>query len=83
MELIPLLKSPGKRRADGSLSLKQLALRSEKLGSSTSSQLKPLYSQCLIIKEKVAFNNEYVYILSVQKFIKNAKNGQLGEVLRT
>ena len=86
MELIPLLKSPGKRRADGSLSLKQLALRSEKLGSSTSSQLKPLYSQCWKSKEKVAFNNaseaSYVYILSGQKFIRNVKMVHFGEFLK-
>ena len=35
--------------------------------------------QCLEIIEKVAFNNaseaSYVYILSRQKFMKNAKNG--------
>ena len=37
-------------------------------------------SQCLKIAQKVAFNiasvASYVYILSGQKFIKNAKNGQ-------
>ena len=40
--------------------------------------------QCLKITEKVAFNiaseASYVYILSVQKFIKNAKNGQFWRV---
>ena len=38
-------------------------------------------SQCLKITEKVSFDiaseASYVYILSGQKFIKNAKNGQL------
>ena len=37
--------------------------------------------------EKVSFNiasvASYVYILSGQKFIKNAKNGQFGEFLKT
>ena len=37
-------------------------------------------AQCLKITEKVAFNiaseASYVYILSGQEFIKNAKNGQ-------
>ena len=37
-------------------------------------------TQCLKITEKVAFNiaseASYVYILSGQKLIKNAKNGQ-------
>ena len=39
-------------------------------------------AQCLKITEKVAFNiaseASYVYILSGQKFIKNAKNNQFG-----
>ena len=43
-----------------------------------------LISQCLKITEKVAFNiaseASYVYILSGQKFIKNAKNGQFWRV---
>ena len=38
-----------------------------------------LMAQCLKITEKVSFNNaseaSYVYILSGQKFLKNAKNG--------
>ena len=38
------------------------------------------FAQCLKITEKVAFNiaseASYVYILSRQKFIKNAENGQ-------
>ena len=42
------------------------------------------HSQCLKIPEKVAFNiaseASYVYI---QKFIKNAKNGQFSGVLKT
>ena len=37
--------------------------------------------------KKVAFNNaseaSYVYILSSQKLIKNAKNGLIGEFLKT
>ena len=41
-------------------------------------------AQCLKITEKVAFNiaseASYVYILSGQKFIKNAKNGQFWRV---
>ena len=41
--------------------------------------------QCLKTTRKVAFNNtseaSYVYILSGQKFIKNAKNGQFRRVL--
>ena len=39
--------------------------------------------QCLKISQKVSFNSEasYVYILSGQKFIKNAKNGQFWRVL--
>ena len=39
--------------------------------------------QCLKITEKVPFNiaseASYVYILSGQKFIKNAKNGQFDD----
>ena len=39
----------------------------------------PSQKQCLKIAQKVAFNSaseaSYVYILSGQKFIKNAKNG--------
>ena len=42
---------------------------------------------CLKITEKVAFNiaseASYVYILSGQKFIKNAKNRQFGEFLES
>ena len=38
------------------------------------------YTQCLKITEKVSFNiasvASYVYILSRQKLIKNAQNGQ-------
>ena len=44
-------------------------------------------TQCLKITEKVAFNiaseASYVYILSGQKFIKNAKNGQFGEFFKS
>ena len=40
---------------------------------------------CVKIDRKVAFNiaseASYVYILNGQKFIKNAKNVQIGEVL--
>ena len=40
-------------------------------------------TQWLKIAKKVSFNiaseASYVYILSIQKFIKNAKNGQFGE----
>ena len=43
-------------------------------------------SLCLKIAEKVAFDiaseASYVYILSRQKFIKNAKNGQFGEFMK-
>ena len=39
------------------------------------------------ITEKVSFNiaseASYVYILSGQKFIKSAKNGRFGEILKT
>ena len=46
-----------------------------------------MYSQCLKITEKVLFNiaseASYAYILSGQKFIKNAKKGQFGEFLNT
>ena len=42
-------------------------------------------SRFLKITEKVAFNiaseASFVYILSGQKFIKNAKNGQFGPIL--
>ena len=42
------------------------------------------YSRCLKITEKVSFNiaseASYVYILSGQKFLKNAKNGQFWRV---
>ena len=42
-------------------------------------QIHNLATQCLEITEKVSFNiaseASYVYILSGQKFIKNAKNG--------
>ena len=48
--------------------------------------LKPTRAQCLKITEKVAFNiaseASYVYILSGQKFIKNAKNGLNIEFLK-
>ena len=44
------------------------------------------WAQCLKITEKVSFNiaseASYVYILSGQKFIKNAKIGQFGEFLK-
>ena len=44
-------------------------------------------SQCLKIDQNVLFNiaseASYVYILSGQKFIKNAKNAQFGEFLKT
>ena len=40
-------------------------------------------AQCLKIIEKVSFNiASYVYILSGQKFIENAKNSQFGEFLK-
>ena len=44
-------------------------------------------TRCLKITEKVSFNiaieASYVYILSGQKLIKNAKNGHFGEFLKT
>ena len=45
-------------------------------------------AQYLKIAEKVSLHNivseaSYVYILSGQKLIKNAKNGQFGEFLKT
>ena len=44
-------------------------------------------SQCLKIAQKVAFNiaseASYVYILSGQKFIKNAKNGRFWRLFET
>ena len=43
-------------------------------------------ARCLKITEKVSFNiaseASYVYILSGQKLIKSAKNGQFGEFLK-
>ena len=43
-------------------------------------------TQCLKIIEKVAFNiaseASFVYILSGQKLLKNAKIGQIGEFLK-
>ena len=43
-------------------------------------------TRCLKITEKVSFNiaseASYVYILSGQKLIKNAKNAQFGEFLK-
>ena len=43
--------------------------------------------RCLKIAEKVSFyivsEASYVYILSGQKFIKNAENGQFGEFLKS
>ena len=43
-------------------------------------------AQCLKIIEKVVFNiaseASYVYILSGQTLIKNAKNGQFGEFFK-
>ena len=43
-------------------------------------------SQCLKLAQKVAFNiaseASYIYILSGQKFIENAKNSQFGEFLK-
>ena len=48
---------------------------------------KPMTTQCLKITEKVAYNiaseASYVYILSGQKFIKNAKMVKFGELLKT
>ena len=38
--------------------------------------------KCLILL-KIASEASYVYILSGQKFIKNAKNGQFGDFLKT
>ena len=42
---------------------------------------------CVKIDRKVAFNiaseASYVYILNGQKFIKNAKNDQFGDLLKT
>ena len=44
-------------------------------------------ARCLKITEKISFNiaseASYVYILSGQKLIKNAKNAQFGEFLKT
>ena len=44
-------------------------------------------ARCLKITEKVSFNiaseASYVYILSEHKLIKNAKNSQFGEFLKT
>ena len=44
-------------------------------------------TRCLKITEKVSFNiaseASYVYILSKEKFIKNAKMVHFGEVLKT
>ena len=44
-------------------------------------------ARCLKNSEKVSFNPaseaSYFYILSGQKLIKNAKNGQFGEFLKT
>ena len=44
-------------------------------------------ARCLKITEKVSFNiaseASYVYILSGQKLVQNAKNGQFDEVLKT
>ena len=49
--------------------------------------VRPIESQCLKITEKVSFNipseASYVYILNGQKLIKNAKNAQFGEILKT
>ena len=46
-----------------------------------------LLARCLKITEKVSFNivsaANYVYILSGQKFLRNAKNDQFGEFLKT
>ena len=48
--------------------------------------LKSTTTQCLKITKKVAFNNaseaSFVYILSGQKFIKNAKNGPFWRVFK-
>ena len=56
-----------------------------KLGASDMSNLE-LGPRCLKITEIVSFNiaseASYVYILSGQKFIKNAKNAQFGEFLK-
>ena len=44
-------------------------------------------TECLKITEKVSFKiaseASYVYILSGQKFIENAKNSQIGEFLKS
>ena len=48
---------------------------------------KQTLTQCLKITEKVAFiiasEASYVYILNGQKLIKNAKNSQFGDFLKT
>ena len=49
-----------------------------------SNSMKGMLTQCLKITEKVSFKiASYVYILSGQKLIKNAKNEPFGEFLKT
>ena len=46
-----------------------------------------MYPQCLTILYKISFNiaseTSYVYILSRQKFVKNAKDSHFDEFLKT
>ena len=56
-----------------------------KKGKESTDQSYSLITRCLKITEKVSFKiaseASYVYILSWQKLIKSAKNGQFGELL--
>ena len=53
---------------------------------SKTAMLNETFSQCMKFTEKFAFNiaseASCVYILSEQKFIKNAKNGHFGDFLK-
>ena len=57
-----------------------------KMNEASSVRNKTTTTQCLKIKEKVSFNiaseASYIYILSGQKFIKNAKNGPIWRVFK-
>ena len=64
-----------------------MKLKHKRFGKIPRQKIIAIFTWCLKITEKVAFNiaseASYVYILSGQKFIKNAKNGQFDEFLKT
>ena len=79
--MILVWKTESRKRDEDSSSVFDIALRRD------ISLLIPRIPLCLKITEKVPFNiaseASYVYILSGQRLIKNAKNGPFWRVLKT